>query len=146
MRFLITPLRFAACLSLVMMTGAAFAAMAPVPAPENDNDWGILAFTIPLPEGKVSQKQVHAAVLKAAIGREWSVKVDLANKVVIHLLHRSNEATVTFLISEKNIEAYCLGYAVDKQGNHKKPEQPERWLNYLKKDITEAINQATFGQ
>lgn len=103
---------------------------------------GPLAFTIPVPEGRVSLKQVHAAVLQGAIGREWSVKQDTETKVIIYLLHRKSEATVTFLISEKSVEAYCVGYAVDRSGNRVKPEQPEGWLENLRQDITKGINEA----
>ncbi len=103
---------------------------------------GPLAFTIPVPEGRVSLKQVHAAVLQGALGRQWGVKQDTEAKVIIYLLHRKNEATVTFLISEKSVEAYCVGYAVDESGNREKPQQPERWLKNLRQDITKRINEA----
>jgi hypothetical protein len=122
------------------------AALLPVPAPNSTADMGPLAFTIPVPEGRVSLKQVHAAVLRGAIGREWGVKEDTETKVIIYLLHRRNEATVTFLISDKSVEAYCVGYAVDKSGNRKKPEQPEGWLKYLREDITKGINEAAYLQ
>lgn len=107
---------------------------------------GPLAFTIPIPEGRVSLKQVHAAVLQGAIGREWGVKQDTETRVIIYLLHRKNEATVTFLISEKSVEADCVGYAVDKSGNRKNPEQPEGWLRNLRQDITKGINEEAYRQ
>lgn len=40
------------------------------------------------------------------------------------------------------MEAYCAGYAMDKSGNRKKPEQPESWLKYLRQDIAKRINAA----
>jgi len=122
-------------------------AFAPLVAAADDtsSDMGPLAFTISVPEGKLSLKQIHDAVIRAAIGREWTVKEDNETKVIVYLLHRKNEATVTFLITEKSVEAYCAGYEVDKSGNRKKPEQPTGWLNYLKKDITKAITEASYG-
>ena len=130
-----SPLAFAAL---------ALLAMAPLPASAEDTDaeMGPQAFTVSVPEGKLSLKQIHDAVIRTAIGREWNVKEDGETKVVIYLLHRKNEATVTFLITEKAVEAYCVGYVVDKAGNRKKPEQPSGWLSNLKKDLTKLINEA----
>ena len=141
-----TLLRTSACAAFLTIAAVAVAALVPEPAPDSTAEMGPLAFTIPVPEGKISLKQVHAAVLQGAIAREWSVKEDTETKVVIYLLHRKNEATVTFLISEKSVEAYCVGYAVDKSGNRKKPEQPEGWLNYLRREITKRINEAAYLQ
>lgn len=126
-----------AALALLTFTPAAVAA--------DDAAIGPVAFTIALPEGKVSREQAHDAVVRAAIGREWNVKEDHKARVVVYLLHRRNEATVTFLISGEAIEAHCVGYAVDKAGNREKPEQPTGWLNYLKRDITKAVNEAAFA-
>ncbi len=128
---------------------AIFAAVAVAPilraADDASSEMGPLAFTISVPEGKLSLKQIHDAVVRASIAREWSVKEDNETKVIVYLLHRKNEATVTFQITEKSVEAYCVGYEVDKSGNRKKPEQPTGWLNYLKKDITKAITEASYG-
>ena len=146
MRWSTTLLRTSVCAAFVTSAAVAFAALVPVPAPNSAADLGPLAFTIPVPEGRVSLKQVHAAVLQGAIGREWNVKQDTETKVIIYLLHRRNEATVTFLISATSVEAYCVGYAVDKAGNRKKPEQPEGWLNNLRQDITKGINEAAYLQ
>ena len=77
-----------------------------------------------------------------AVARGWTVKEDSDAKVVLYLLHHGVEATVTFLISEEEIEAYCVAFAVDKEGNHKKPEQPTNWLGNLKKDITKSLTVA----
>ncbi len=129
---------------LAILAAMAFAPISSA-ADETASDMGPLAFTITVPEGKLSLKQVHDAVIKAALAREWSVKEDNETKVVIYLLHRKNEATVTFLITEKSVEAYCVGYVVDKNGNRKKPEQPTGWLGYLKKDINKAITEAGYG-
>ena len=127
---------------------AVFAVMAftAVNAPADDaaTEMGPQAFTISVPEGKLSLKQIHDAALRAALSRGWSVKEDNETKAVVYLLHRGTEATVTLLITEKSVEAYCAGYEVDKAGNRKKPEQPTRWLSYLKRDINKAITESTF--
>jgi hypothetical protein len=103
---------------------------------------GQLAYTIPVPTGKLSLKQVHDVVLAAAVGRAWGVKEDTNDKIVIYLNHRKNEATVTFLITDKDITAYCEGYATDGKGHRKGPEQPKGWLKYLQEDITKGLNKA----
>jgi hypothetical protein len=141
-----TLLRTSACAACLTIAAVTFAGLLPVPAPNSTADMGPLAFTIPVPEGKVSLKQVHAAVLQGALGREWNVKQDTETKVIIYLLHRRNEATVTFLISAASVEAYCVGYVVDKSGNRVKPEQPEGWLKNLRQDIAKGINEAASFQ
>jgi hypothetical protein len=123
-------------------------AMGPCAAAADDTanaDIGLLAFTIPVPEGKLTLKQIHDAVLRGVLNREWTVKEDNETKLVAYLLHRKNEATVTFQLTEKSVEAYCLGFEVDKNGTRKKPEQPTGWLKFLKKDITKAITEAALS-
>ena len=132
----------AAATTIALVACAVFPVNAAVAADEPDI--GPVVFTVAVPHDKVSLKQAHDAVVRAALGREWTVKDDHEKKVVIHLLHRKNEATVTFLITDESIEAHCVGYAVDKAGNREKPEQPTGWLKYLERDITKAINQAAF--
>lgn len=105
---------------------------------------GQLAYTIPVPAGKLSLQQVHDIVMAAAVGRAWGVKEDAKDRIVIYLNHRKNEATVTFLISEKDVTAYCEGYATDGKGTRKGPEQPKGWLKYLNEDITKGLNKAAF--
>jgi hypothetical protein len=105
---------------------------------------GQLAYTIAVPAGKLTVQQVHDIVMAAAVGRAWGVKEDAKDRIVIYLNHRKNEATVTFLITENDISAYCEGYATDGKGNRKGPEQPKGWLKYLHEDITKGLNKAAF--
>jgi len=130
--------------SWTLLAGLTLLALAPAAARADEPDIGPVVFTVAVPHDKVSLKQAHDAVVRAALGREWNVQDDHEKKVVIHLLHRKNEATVTFLITDESIEAHCVGYAVDKAGNREKPEQPTGWLKYLERDITKALNQAAF--
>jgi len=105
---------------------------------------GALAFSLDVPAGKLSTKEVHDVVVAASVARQWSVKEDGAERIVIYLNHRKNEATVTYLISDKLIQAYCEGYATDGKGTRKGPEQPTGWLNNLKKDISKGLNTAAY--
>ena len=73
--------------------------------------------------------------------REWQVQSASDDKVVGYLKHRTNEATVTFILGEGKIDLYCVGWSVDKTtGVRKKPEQPKTWLNNLRSDITKGFN------
>lgn len=105
---------------------------------------GVMAFTIEVPGDKLSLKEVHDIVMRASIGRTWGVKEDSDNRIVIYLNHRKNEATVTYLLTEKLVRAYCEGYATNGKGARKGPEQPTSWLNYLKKDINKGLNEAVY--
>jgi hypothetical protein len=133
----------ASALSLfVVLATVVSADLLPTAPEEKPENLGPLAFTVAVPENRLSLKQIHAAVVNSAMRREWLVKDNSETRPVIYLLHRGNEATVTFLITEKSVEAYCVGFAVDKAGNRKKPEQPTGWLKYLNRDITKAIETA----
>lgn len=121
------------------LTGVCLLASPLRAAGTDDPGIGVLAFTIPVPAGK-SAAEVQTAVVTAAMGRGWAVKSSTEEKVVIYLFRHKNEATVTFLLSAKAIEAHCIGYKVDKNtGQHIKPEQPEGWLGYLKGDLTNLL-------
>lgn len=117
-----------------------------MPAPNNTADMEPLALTIPVPEARVALTQAHAAVLQGAIGRQRGVTQDTEIEVVVCPLQRKNEATVAFPISENRVEAYCVGYRVDKSEDRKKPEKPEGWLKYSRQDIATRINGAAYPQ
>jgi hypothetical protein len=104
---------------------------------------GVLAFSIEVPEGKLSTKEVHDVVVAASTDRGWEVKVDAAEKVVIYINKRKREATVTYLISDKQVQAFCDGYVTDGNGNRKGPEQPSGWLKNLNGDITKGLGKAS---
>lgn len=118
-------------------------ALAPTVA-RADKPAGALAFTVTVPAGKLSVQEVHDAVLAASINRQWEVKEDSTERIVIYLNHRKNEATVTYLVSDKSVEAYCEGYATNGKGVRKKPEQPSGWLKNLKEDIGKQLNLAAY--
>ena len=65
--------------------------------------------------------------------------------MVIYLNNHGHEATVTYLITDKSVQAYCEGYKVDGNGNRKGTEQPSSWLKNLKNDITKLLNQAALA-
>ncbi|MFA5265654.1 MAG: hypothetical protein WC378_17680 [Opitutaceae bacterium] len=89
---------------------------------------------IALPAG-TDVKTVQQAVASALGGRRWSIQEQSSNKVVGYLKHRSNEAEVTFLFDEKQIEISCWGYRINKAGERQEPELPDGWLGILSRDI-----------
>lgn len=128
-------------LSLVTLFAlSALPATRAVAADHGPESKGPLVFTIPVPAGRVSLKQVHDAVVRAAIGRDWNIVKDQDMRVVIHLLHRKMDATVTFEITKQDIRAYCVGYKVKSDGERVKPELPRGWLRYLQRDIRKLLD------
>lgn len=112
----------------------------------DDSDMGQKAFTLEVPDGKLSTKEVHDVVVAASTGRGWSVKSDATERVVIYINKHGHESTVTYLISDKEIEAYCVGYKVDGNGTRKAPEVYKSWLNNLSKDLTQALAKAALQE
>jgi len=100
---------------------------------------GVLSFSVDVPAGKLSTKEVHDVVVFAATARGWALKEDNAERVVVFLTKHKHEATVTFLISDKQVQTYCDGYSTDGNGKHKAPEQPKNWLKNLQEDITKGV-------
>lgn len=107
---------------------------------------GVLAFTIDVPAGQLSTKEVHDVVAAASTDRGWSVKEDTAEKVVVYINKHKHEATVTYLISDKQVQAYCEGFATDGNGARKGPEQPAGWLKNLNGDITKGLGKASVSE
>lgn len=130
---------------LTLFALSALPATRAVAADHGPAEPGPLAFTVLIPQGRVSLKLVHDAVLRAAVKRGWLIKENQDMRVVIHLLRHRYEATVTFLISDKSVKAFCVGYKVDRHGQRLKPEQPKSWLGFLQRDISKDINTAAYG-
>lgn len=105
---------------------------------------GVLAFTIEVPGDKLSSEDVTNLVHKAAKGRGWIIKDSSSAQTTTYLNHRKNEATVTYLVTAKQIVAYCEGYATDGNGKRKGPEQPRGWLKFLKEDLLKGLNDAVY--
>lgn len=129
--------RTLAVLAIVFTLGAAATAFAA------DENLGAHAGTITVPSG-LSKSDVKETLIYTLAGRSWSVKEKTDERVVGYLKHRSNEATVTFVYTESQVDLYCVGYEINKNtGERKRPEQPTGWLNNLKNDLNKKLNQAT---
>ncbi len=116
--------------------------MATVSTLAEDKPAGNFAFNVPVAEGKLTLKEIHDIVLNASIARGWEVKEDTDAKIVIHHNRHKHDATVTYLITDRAIDAYCEGYKVDKHGVRKGPDNPQGWLEYLSRDIRKELDAA----
>jgi len=87
---------------------------------------------VTLPSG-YSLEQVRKAAIQAALAREWELIKDSPDQLIIHLEHRGYDSTITILMEATSIELYSDSYKV-KKGN-RTPEDPEKWIKNLKKDI-----------
>lgn len=106
-----------------------------------DEELGVLAGTVVVPDGMLPHEVQDAAVMTLA-GREWGIRHKDEERVVGYLKHRSNEATVTLIYRDSKVEVYCVGWAIDKRtGARKKPEQPKGWLKNIMADLTKNLNQ-----
>jgi hypothetical protein len=107
---------------------------------------GQSVWTLSVPAG-LSVANVQEAVVATFYGRAWAIQEKGDGKVVGYLKHRSNEALVTITYNDKTVEAFCVGYEINKKtGERKKPELPSGWLNFLKGDLTKKLNQATVSK
>ena len=116
-------------------------AVAMVGAAES-SDLGQAAGSVAIPSG-LSRSQVQTAAEQALIGRQWEVKSKSDERVVGYLKHRSNEATLTLVLTDKQVEIFCVGWQVSKStGVREKPEQPTGWIKYIKGDLTKILTRA----
>ena len=120
-------------------TSATPAAPAPSPfATELGDD----VAAVPVPVG-TSKDAVQDAIVRAFRHREWGIRSKEDGKVVAYLMHRANEATITMVYDTKEVTLFCVGYKVDKAtGKRIKPELPNGWIKYLRKDLTEYLGKS----
>ena len=127
-----SPLRLIACLA------ALFLGATPMLAQDED-EYGPLFDSIPIPDG-LNKEDLRTAIAPALIARGWTVKEQSDRRVIGYLKHRGNEATVTFILDGEQIQIFCVGWALNRQGQRAKPETPRGWLGNLRKDIAKSLN------
>ena len=101
-----------------------------------------LAFTIDLPPNGAPLAEIGRTLVAVSSARTWTVKEKSDGKIVVQLIHRKIDATVTYVFTEQKIQAYCESYQVDSSGKRGKPEQPTRWLKYLQDDLRRLLGSA----
>ena len=120
-----------------------FAVVASVGWAAESTDLGQAAGNVSVPSG-LSRAQVQTAAEQALIGRQWEVKSKADDRVVGYLKHRSNEATLSLVLTDKQVEIFCVGWQINKKtGVREKPEQPTGWIKYIKGDLTKIMARAS---
>ena len=107
------------------------------------SDLGQHAGNVPVPAG-LTRAQVQTAGEQALLGRQWEVKSKSDDRVVGYLKHRGTEATLTLVLTDGQVDIYCVGWQVNKKtGAREKPEQPTGWIKYIKGDLAKILTRAT---
>ena len=131
-----------AALFLSLGTSVSLAALdrtrtsAPETAPTSTEPTPVATIALP---SKLTAETTNKIILRAAIGRKWTVLKTTPNSVVIHLVHRGYDATLTFKHDAKRITIDSDSWLVSKSGVKKKRKDPEGWIENLEKDIKHLI-------
>lgn len=96
------------------------------------------AGTIIVPVG-VTAGVVQRAITQAAMERGWTVKEKAPGRVVLFLEQGGWRSLLTFTSDEKEIKISSQSGQPDRSGVVTKPAVPERWVNYLKQDISKIL-------
>ena len=90
--------------------------------------------SVAVPDGMTSE-QVQKAIIKAAIGRRWDIETSENGLVVLRLVHRGYDSTLNITFDDNNVDVYSDSWATKRNGDRKKPKDPDGWIENLKKDI-----------
>lgn len=96
--------------------------------------------TIAVPEGLFIEG-AQRAVIKAAIGRHWKIVLKKDDQVILNLVHRGYDSTLTFNLEKKQIKLFSDSWTTNKKGEKKKKKDPKGWIENLRKDILVFMNQ-----
>ncbi|HEV8074049.1 MAG TPA: hypothetical protein VGP21_07940 [Opitutaceae bacterium] len=113
---------------------AGLAALALVPSLRAVDVVGDLIFTIDVPGG-LGLAGVHDAVKAAAVGREYTIKEDKPDDLVLTLTHRKYEANFTVVFDPKTVKLYSDSYEIDGNGARTEKAVPKLWVNFLHQDL-----------
>ena len=83
-------------------------------------------------------------IAKAAVGRRWTITKKTKEKIIIHLVHRGYDSTLTFGYNSKEVKIYSDSWTVSKSGVKKKKKDPEGWIDNLKKDLPVFMNRELY--
>ncbi|HTB80272.1 MAG TPA: hypothetical protein VK717_05240 [Opitutaceae bacterium] len=120
---------------------ASLAALAFFPLLRAADVAGDPVFTIDVPGG-LGTSSVHDAVKAAAVGREYLIKEDKPDELVLALTHRKYEAHFTVVFDAKSVKLYSDSYEIDGSGARTKKTVPELWVRFLHEDLTANLDKA----
>lgn len=124
--------------SLGSMHGQEVQIVQPGQVQTSESIYGPVVGAIPVPQG-LTTEGVRTIVANCFAGREWTVRESAGNRVVGYLNHRGIEAQVTVLCDPQQITMYSNSWKLDRSGRPVIPEQPDRWLNFLRQDIAKRL-------
>jgi hypothetical protein len=101
----------------------------------------VLAATVAIPEG-VPADAVQEAIVRADAGRAWTIKEKGDGRVVLFLAHGGWRSTLTLEYDAREVKVFSNSAKLDRKGRPKKYAVPERWVNYLKLDLTKHLGES----
>lgn len=128
----------AAVLSFATIAPAQVQVVQPAQVQPAESVYGPVVGTIAVPQGLTSEG-VRAIVANCFAAREWTVRESAGNRVVGYLNHRGIEAQITAICDPQQIVLYSNSWKLDRAGRPVIPEQPERWINNLRQDISKRL-------
>ena len=105
---------------------------------------GDLVATMPVPEG-LSAKSRLTSITSAAAARGWTVLKANEEKVIINLIHRGWDSTLTIEHNDTQFLIYSDSWTTDKAGEKKKRKEPTGWINNIKRDISVAMTRELYS-
>lgn len=137
-RLMMKSLLYIARLILCLGCCAASARAADVLPPEPP---GVLAATVAIPEG-VPADAVQQAIVRAGAGRAWTIREKGDGRVVLFLEHGGWRSTLTLDYDAREVKVFSNSAKLDRKGRPKKYAVPERWVDYLKLDLTKHLGES----
>lgn len=122
--------------ALVILAGAHLAQAA--------NEPTNLVATVDVPEG-LSLEDISEVIVKKAIARQWLIKDKSDDTVIINLVHRGWDSTLTLVYDQKQVKIYSDSWVLDKKGNKKKRKEPAGWIKNIKNDVAVGLSEKRFG-
>lgn len=108
----------------------------PAAATEEKRDpRGDLVFQAEKPSG-MAKDAIRDVVVTALLKREWKLVSKSEDTVVVNLVHRGFDTTLTVELGGKELQVWSESWKLDKAGNRKERAQNERWLANVRKDIS----------
>ncbi len=125
------------CLTLIL--GDAFAQEETTEIKELTN----LVGSIDIPEG-LTEEQVVTVIIKTSTKRKWNVVSSDGDQVVLNLIHRGYDSTLTLQYSTNSVKIYSDSWKIRKSGKKKSRKDPMVWIENLKKDLEVYLNREAY--
>jgi hypothetical protein len=88
--------------------------------------------------GDHSMEELHDAIILAAKKREWIIKSDMPERIILNLVHRKYDSTLTLDFDLDEVRIFSDSCRI--KGKKRKPKDPKGWIKNIKKDIPLYLN------